>query len=384
MESRAEVAINRAAAAAVGAGHPWVWARAVTGVRGSPGSGDRVAVTLHAAPIGFGYFDPGAAIRVRILSQVSHGAEDDALAEAIAAAMALRARDPRLAGAEALRLVHGECDFLPGLVIDRYGPALVARYDGAGAEALWRRFEPALIELAASAGFEATGVFVRGRGVVAGELAARLVIAEGRAIFEVDLEHGHKTGLFLDQRPNRERVGQLASGASVLNLFGYTGGFSIHAQLGGAREIVTVDSAAPAIEAAGRNVAASGLDPEAHSLICADAFEFLRSGPGRFDVVVCDPPSFAPNRKSVPKASKAYRLLNQLAARAVVPGGLLVTASCSSHVGGALFAELVAEGMAAAGRRGVVIERGGAGGDHPIRPGFPEGEYLTVLYVVLD
>lgn len=383
MESRAEVAISKAAAAAVAAGHPWIWARAVAEVRGDPEPGDRVDVKFRGSKVAAGYFDPGAPIRVRVLSQVSQG-DDAELAETLAAAMAMRRRDRRLAGLDALRLVHGECDFLPGLVIDRYGPALVARYDGAGAEALWRRFEPRLLELAGAAGFEATGVYVRGRGVVAGDVdAAGLQVAEGRAVFEVDLERGHKTGLFLDQRPNRERVGALSAGASVLNLFGYTAGFSIHAHLGGARRVTTVDSAAPAIEAARRNIIASGLDPGAHELICGDAFQYLRSDPGPFDLVVCDPPSFAPSRKSLARASSAYRSLNQLAAAAVRPGGLLVTASCSSHIDRRGFEQLMAEGLAAAGRRGLIIDRGGAGSDHPGRPGFPEGDYLSVLYVVV-
>lgn len=388
MGSRTEVAITKAAAAAVGAGHPWIWAKQVAEVRGDPAAGDLVAVTYRAARIAVGYFDPGAAIRVRVLSQVSQvaGRDDrDRLAERIAGAMAIRARDDRLAGSEALRLVHGENDYAPGLVIDRYGPALVARYDGAGAAALWRRLEPRLVELAGAAGFEASGVYVRGRGVIAGAVDVDgLTVREGGAVYEVDLLRGHKTGLFLDQRPNRERVGRLAAGASVLNLFGYTGGFSIHAHLGGARRVVTVDSAAPAIEAARRNIAASGLDLAAHELICGDVFAYLRSRPGRFDIVVCDPPSFAPSRKSVPRAEKAYRTLNQLAAAAVRRGGLLITASCSSHIDRRRFDRLVAEGLAGARRSGQIIAQGGPGPDHPGRPGFPEGDYLEVSYLVLD
>jgi 23S rRNA (cytosine1962-C5)-methyltransferase len=339
-----------------------------------------VDVEVDGDRVGAGYFDPGSAIRARVLSQVSQVDIDAAwLAARVAAALALRRID-----VDGQRLIHGENDFLPGLVVDRYGPVAAVSYDGAGAAALWGRFEPGLFA-AIRAARPVAALFARGRGVIAGaaELDG-LTIAEGDARFEVDLERGHKTGLFLDQRPNRERVAGLANGSAVLNLFGYTGGFSIHAHLGGARRVVTVEQAAPALAAARRNIEASGLDLAAHELVCGDVFEYLRRSSERFDVVVCDPPSFAPSRKAVARAERAYRSLNQLAAGAVAPGGVLVTASCSSHIDRDRFDQLVAEGLAAAGRRAVVFERGGAGPDHPSRVGFPEGDYLQVSYLALD
>jgi 23S rRNA (cytosine1962-C5)-methyltransferase len=314
------------------------------------------------------------------MSQVSHAVDAAWVSTRVAAALSLRRTD-----VDALRLVHGEADQLPGLVIDRYGHVATARYDGSGAAALWGRFELEILEAIRAAGHPVTALYVRGRGVVAGAGDVDgLVISEGAARYEVDLDRGHKTGLFLDQRPSRERVGELAAGTAVLNLFGYTGGFSIHAHLGGARRVVTVEQAAPALAAARRNIAASGLDLGVHDLICADVFEYLGGRAERFDLVVCDPPSFAPSRKSQVKAERAYRSLNQLASAVVAPGGILVTASCSSHIDRRRFESLVAEGLADADRRGVVFDRRGAGPDHPTRPGFPEGDYLTTIYVVVE
>ncbi len=193
---------------------------------------------------------------------------------------------------------------------------------------------------------------------------------------------GQKTGLFLDQRDNRAYVGHLARGRDVLNLFGYTGGFSIHAGLGGARRVVTVDSAPAAIAAAGRNLVRSGLDPSRHELLVDDAFDYLAraaAGGRRFDLVVCDPPSFAPRAEALPAARGAYRRLNALALAAVAPGGLLLTASCSSHFGRDDLAGAVAEAAADAGRSVLVRAVRGAAGDHPVLPAFPEGDYLVLL-----
>jgi len=202
----------------------------------------------------------------------------------------------------------------------------------------------------------------------------------------VDLVRGQKGGLFLDQRDNRALVRTLASGRRVLNLFGYTGGFSVYAAAGGARATVTVDAAAPAIAAARRNFERNRLPTEDARFVAGDAFAFLERAARdreRFDVVIADPPSFAPNRRALAAGLRAYRRLHRLCAAVTAPGGTLCAASCSSHVGGAAFLTGVRDGARDAGRRFQLHELRGAGADHPVVPQFPEGDYLKFAVGVL-
>ena len=373
--------------------HPWIWARSIERVLGSPGPGAVVTIRdRRGADLGAGFYDPGSPIRVRVLVGPATVPGAGWVEAAAHRAAAIRLATPGLAGADAMRLVHGAGDGLPGLVIDRYGPVAAVRYDGEAAAAFWRPHIETLLAAVRAAGHPIASLYERGRGIVAGgPLPDELGVSEGAARFEVDLAAGHKTGLFLDQRPHRLRVGALSRDAEVLNLFGYTGGFSVHAGLGGARRVTTVDSAAPAIAAARRNLSRSGLDLDRHRLIAGDAFAFLAGdgpepgrGTERFDLVVCDPPSFAPRRSARERALAAYQRLNRLALSATRAGGLLVTCSCSSHVRFEDFEGAVAAAAAEARRGARVVGRGGAGPDHPVRPGFPEGDYLKVLYIAVD
>jgi 23S rRNA (cytosine1962-C5)-methyltransferase len=197
--------------------------------------------------------------------------------------------------------------------------------------------------------------------------------------FIVDLARGQKGGLFLDQRQNRIRVAERAKGKSVLNLFGYTGGFSVHAAVAGARRTDTVDLARPAIDAARRNFEVNGLALERNALHVGDAFDFLRDAAARgdrWDIVISDPPSFAAKKDAVPAALTAYRRLHRLAASVTAKGGLLCVASCSSQVAREDFLETVATGVRQAGRRWTLESVNGAGFDHPTLEAFPEGDYL--------
>ncbi|MCA9674319.1 MAG: class I SAM-dependent rRNA methyltransferase, partial [Myxococcales bacterium] len=207
-------------------------------------------------------------------------------------------------------------------------------------------------------------------------------IHEGAARFEVDVRAGQKTGFFLDQRPNRALVAAHAAGATVLNLFAYTGGFSVHAALGGAQRVTSVDLSAPAVAAIGRNLARSGVDPAGHEQVAIDAFAFLEQAAAqgrRWDVVIVDPPSFAPSEQARAKALRAYARLNELALAVVEPQGLLASASCSSHVSEADLLAVLAQASARSGRPLRLRFIGGAGSDHPVLPGFPEGRYLSFL-----
>jgi 23S rRNA (cytosine1962-C5)-methyltransferase len=219
------------------------------------------------------------------------------------------------------------------------------------------------------------------------DLPAEIEVHEGGVRFRVDLRRGHKTGLYLDQRDNHLRVAPLCRGAKVLNLFSYTGGFGLHAACAGATRVTNVDSGGPVIEAARRNFALNGLDPVAHEFVAEDALEWAsraRRERSVYDVVVADPPSFAPSARTVPRALKAYAALLASATALVTEGGLLVAASCSSHVTEGAFLGVMARAASSVGRALQIVEVRGAGPDHPLLVSFPEGRYLTVAIGVVS
>ena len=367
---------------AVRLGHPWIYRDALVPPKRPPPPG--AVVDLHDERDAFlarGFFDPDGPIALRILTRTGEPIGPALLAARAAAAAALRvAILPRL-DTDAVRLLHGEGDLLPGLVLDAYAGVGVVRFDGHGARAFYRPHVEAIAD--ALHGFRLGPIHLRGEETLRGPLPDEIVIREGAARYEVDVVRGQKTGFFLDQRENRALVAAHAAGASVLNLYGYTGGFSIAAALAGAREVTTVDSARPALDAARRNLKRNGLD-EGHHLVAADCREFLEAARRSWDIVVCDPPSFAPSAKALPAALAAYRELNRAAASVVAPGGLLATASCSSHVTPAAFQAVVAEALALAGVPARIIAVRGAGPDHPVPPGFPEGRYLKFFLIAIS
>ncbi|WP_306599856.1 class I SAM-dependent rRNA methyltransferase [Geothrix sp. 21YS21S-2] len=290
------------------------------------------------------------------------------------------------------RWVFGEGDLLPGLVVDRYAHALVIQVGTAGLEALRDIWWPVLVELAKAEGIT---VFVeRSQGgrkeeglapvnrLLKGSLAGPVTVREGPARLAVDLLKGQKTGFFLDQREHRLFLGRISRGATVLNAFGYTGGFSIHAGLGGAARVATLDISAQALDQAERDWAANGLPPEAHERMEGDAFELMRAlPPAGFDRVVVDPPAFAKQRKDVDKAFKAYKDVFRLGARATAPGGVLGVFSCSQHLERGRFQEAAWTALLEAGREAQVLAHLGQPMDHPYALNHPEGFYLKGLWL---
>ncbi|BDU73659.1 class I SAM-dependent rRNA methyltransferase [Mesoterricola silvestris] len=290
------------------------------------------------------------------------------------------------------RWVFGEGDLLPGLVVDRYAHALVIQVGTAGLEALRDIWWPVLYERARAEGIT---VFVeRSQGgrkeeglapvnrLLKGSLAGPVTVREGPARLAVDLLKGQKTGFFLDQREHRLFLGRISRGATVLNAFGYTGGFSIHAGLGGAARVATLDISAQALDQAQRDWEANGLDPAAHVRMEGDAFELLRAlEPASFDRVVVDPPAFAKQRKDVEKAFKAYKDVFRLGARATAPGGILGCFSCSQHLDRSRFQEAVWTALLEAGREAQVLAHLGQPMDHPYALNHPEGFYLKGLWI---
>ena len=289
---------------------------------------------------------------------------------------------------DAFRLIHSEGDDASGLVVDRYGDALVLEITSAGLDA-WK-------DLVVDALRETTGV---ANVAIKNDLPARKleglsledelignpstprIVSENDLRFEVSPGQGQKTGLFLDQRENRALLGSLSSGLDVLNLFSYSGGFGVYAARGGAKSVEEVDISEPAIEQARRNHELNASRAKVE-FTAANAFGFVRGAfkDGRlWDAVVCDPPAFARSRGEVEKAARGYKDVNLYAIRLVRPGGLLMTFSCSGHIGSELFQKIVFSAAADAGRSARIVKRLGAGPDHPVSIYAPEGDYLKGL-----
>jgi 23S rRNA (cytosine1962-C5)-methyltransferase len=376
--------------------HPWIFSGALDKVEGNPASGDTVEVrSADGQALALAAWSPQSQIRARVWSFDASVRIDAAFLRArIARAVALRSALPAARHTNAMRLVHGESDGLPGLVVDRYADVLVAQFLSAGAER-WR--EPILDALSESTGCEAIyersdaevrtieGLASRSGFARGNRDARRCPIIEYGLNFRVDVEAGQKTGFFLDQRENRQRVRALAAGREVLDCFAYTGGFSIAALAGGAKRVLALESSAPALEVARENLAANPLDAARLEFAQADVFAHLRQLRDRgaeFDLVVLDPPKFAPTAALATNAARAYKDINLLALKLLKPGGLLASFSCSGGVSAELFQSIVAGAAVDAGAEAKIIERFGAAADHPVALEFPEGEYLKGLLVL--
>ena len=376
--------------------HPWVFSGAIQKVLGAPASGDTVRVSDAAGnALALAAYSPASQIRARVWTFDPALPIDRQFFQArLRQALRLREGLEAARHANALRLVHGESDGLPGLIVDRYADVLVAQFLAAGVER-WRDcILDLLMELTGcEALYERSDAEVRKledlparTGFVRGNRAAsRCPIVEYGLNFRVDVEQGQKTGFFLDQRENRQRVRALAAGREVLDGFAYTGGFSIAALAGGAKRVVAIESSSDAIRIAKENLAANPLDAARVEFQQGDVFaqlRVLRDRAARFDLVVLDPPKFAPTAAQAKNAARAYKDINLLALKLLAPGGLLATFSCSGGVSAALFQSIVAGAAVDAGAEAKIIERFGAAADHPVALEFPEGEYLKGLLVL--
>jgi 23S rRNA (cytosine1962-C5)-methyltransferase len=385
--------ISAGAASAVLRGHPWIWREAVTR---APAATTGDAVVIHdpqGRAVGQGLWDASSPIAARIyLRAIEPALDARVIVAAVARAFARRDRWKDDRETSAYRLCHGEGDRVPGVVIDRYADVAVLRFDG-DAIAVWL---PALVEgiwpLLEALGIRSFALRAR-RGEEGDErlrpLAGNpppetITVRENGVFMVVDLLRGQKTGAFLDQRDNRRRVRELARGRRVLNLFSYAGGFSTAAVLGGAERVTSVDLAQAAHATAQISMRANGIDPSAHAFVTADAFAFLESAHKkgeRWDLVVSDPPSFAPSEKSRPRALTAYRRLHGACAAVLAPRGILCASSCSSHVSMEDFATTLDD--SALSRSDLcLVETHGPPWDHPTLPGWPEGRYLKFAVLV--
>jgi len=372
------------------AGHPWVFRKAIEKAPKGLLAGAIVDVVEDGRFVARGYHDPHSAISVRILTREPAEVIDEAFwRNRIRRALALR--EDLVRGTTGYRLVHGENDGLPGVVADRYGDFAVLKLYSAGLTPHRAHIVEALRQEAKGL----AGVFGRdeiprdeesdeaapqGRVLWGAEPPERIEIDEHGMKLLVDVRRGQKTGMFLDQRENRRLVRELSAGrGDALNLFGYTGGFSVAAALGGARHVVTIDVDRDAIVLARDNFRVNGLDPADHAFASEDAFEILKryKAQGRqFDLVVCDPPAFAKSQKAVEAAVAGYASLNRAALHVLAPGGILVTASCSARVSAEMFQDAVKEAAYKTHIDLQLVEDRRQPPDHPVAPQFREGRYL--------
>lgn len=332
-----------------------------------------------------GVYCQEGAIGIRLFGPVAPTAA--LLAERVAQAVALR-RDLIGQGTDAYRVINGEGDFLPGIVLDRYGRYGVLKTYASG-------LQPLAEQVAREVGrtLKLRGIAQRLDNdaedtpprleALWGELPPpQLTVTENGLRFDVDLQHGQKSGAFLDQRENRELVRTVARRKAVLNLFAYTGGFSVYALAGGAASAVSVDMAKQALSTIEHTLELNDLDPATHTPLVADVFDSLPrwvSDPERYGLVVVDPPSLANSGEQRRRAQRAYLRLNRDAMRLVVPGGLLASASCTAQVSPEAFKQVLAEAARAAGVQAQVVAERGHAVDHPVPLSFPEGRYLKFV-----
>ncbi len=371
--------------------HPWVFSGAIERVEGTPGSGESVdVVAADGAWLARAAYSPSSQIRARVWTFADLTIDEAFFTRAVADAARLRAAMLD-ADHDACRIVNGEADGLPGVIADRYADVVVLQCLSAGAERWRDTLAAALAEATgATCVYERSDAEVRAleglpqrAGALTGTLPERLVIREGGLSYRVDVEHGQKTGFYLDQRDNRSLVRQHARGRRVLNVFAYTGGFTLAALAGGARSVTSLDSSAAALALALSNVAGNpGLPAAPLAWVEADAFSELRAMRNRgeaFDLIVLDPPKFAPTAAHAERAARAYKDVNLLAFKLLAPGGLLATFSCSGGISADFFQKVVAGAALDAQAGAQILHRLGASADHPVALNFPEGDYLKGL-----
>jgi len=367
------------------AGHPWVFSNEIESLDGSPEPGALVdVVDVRGAYLGRAYYNPHSLIAARMLTR---GRDTiDAAFFARRLERAIRLRESQLPGERVLRLVYGEADLLPGLVVDRYGDVLAIQVLTLGMEvraaeireAIESVLQPAGVVRVADAAVRTLEGLPLERGVWWGEVPDTIEVEFEGFRLEANLLHGQKTGLFLDQRLNRRRAESRANGRRALDLFCYQGEWALHAARGGAREVLAIDSSEPALAAARRN-----LDRNGHGAVVTlrreDAFDALRSlerAGERFGLVVLDPPALIRSRRALAAGARAYRELNRTAMALLEEDGVLVTCSCSHHLDDVLFRQVLQEAARGARRAFRVLEWAGEPPDHPQLLAVPETHYL--------
>jgi 23S rRNA (cytosine1962-C5)-methyltransferase len=374
------------------AGHPWVFSGAIASLVGEGSAGSLAQVIANdGSVVGIGYMNPRCSITVRMLSRQLEEIDAGFIHRRLEAALILR-RAVVPSDTTAYRLVNGEGDFLPGIIVDVYGPFIVCQSLTAGADVLKPLVVEGLVRLLSPQGiYEKSEGGVRQEegltntaGVLWGEEPPPLLeIQENGCRFLINVRGGQKTGFFLDQRENRTLIGTVASGKRMLNGFAYTGGFGIVAARNGAGHVVSVDSSESALRLARKNWQANDLPEAQGKFVQADMFSYLREITESFDLVVLDPPPFIRRRQDLKVGITGYKEINLRALRLVAPGGQLLTFSCSQHLSAADFFQTVLFAAADARRNVRVLKHLGPAADHPVNLAHPEGAYLKGLWLWL-
>ena len=369
-------------------GHPWVFSGAVAKIEGDVSPGDVGEVySKEGQFLGVGHLNPRSQIILRLLTQKREPIGLPFFKERISKAVALRERWLR-GKSNAYRIVNGEGDFLPGLMIDRYGEMFVLQCLTAGMERLKTTITDLVVhEFLPQGVYERSDVTTRreeglpeASGLLYGkEIPDRIEMEEYGCRFRVDVKRGQKTGFYLDQRENRFSLKELSEGKRVLDCFCYTGAFSVHAGMGNAKELTLIDSSKEALAMAEEHLDLNHLGHIPHLLIRGDAFEMMRSLEPGYDIVILDPPPFAKKKGHLPGASRGYKDLNLLAFRLLKKEGLLFTFSCSHHLSWDLFQKIIFSAAVDAKREVQLLGRRGHPIDHPVNLYHPEGEYLKGL-----
>jgi 23S rRNA (cytosine1962-C5)-methyltransferase len=373
--------------------HPWIFSGAIDSVKDIETNGETVEIISGDGKfLGYGSYSSHSQISVRVLSfNPDEKIDLDFFQRRIIDAAELRKQIIDDKTTDAYRIINAESDLLPGLVVDKYGDYLVCQFLSAGAEYWKKEIVEILINL-----FNPTGIFERSdvevrekegllpsKGVLYGKQPDELIeIIENGNKFFVDVNLGHKTGFYLDQRDNRKILEQFSSGKEILNCFSYTGGFSVYAVKAGASKVINVDSSAESLTLAEKNFSLNGIDPSKYENIHDDVFKYLRKlrdTNRQFDVIILDPPKFAESVSQIDKAARGYKDINLLALKLLKKNGILFTFSCSGHIVPELFNKIIADAAADAGREVHILKYLTQSPDHTMLTSFPEGLYLKGL-----
>ncbi|MDG1260386.1 MAG: class I SAM-dependent rRNA methyltransferase [Flavobacteriales bacterium] len=377
--------------------HPWVFSGAIAYLEGDPVAGEMIRIAeTGGITLGHGLFTPGASIAVRLTHFGEEAPTERWWHERLQNAFDVRLQ-LNLAGNDSTncyRLIHGEGDGFPGLIIDHYDGALVIQVHTEGMLHYLDGIAESLKEIY---GDNCTSIYNKSEdtlprssslkttnGFLFGDETDGKIALENGLKFNIDWVNGQKTGFFIDQRENRALLGSLSKGKKVLNTFSYTGGFSVYSLAADATLVHSLDSSGPALELANQNVALNGFEGDKHAVIQADAVQYLKDIEEDYDIIILDPPAFAKHLKARHKAVQGYKRINALAMKQIKPGGLLFTFSCSQAVDKQLFNHTVISAAMEAGRKVRILHQLHQPADHPVNAFHPEGEYLKGLVVRVD